>query len=223
MAAKPLNEHHYDQLYLNDDRTYERPHTSPYYGLYSKIVELVRQESLGSVLEVGCGSGVLAEMLIGSGVRYQGFDFSPVAIQKALQRNPEGKFSVGDATDPAAYQLTYDGVVCSEVLEHIEEDLTAIRCWKSGTVAICSVPNFDYESHVRFFSSEEEIVQRYGALLDIFRIERVAKSAWANLTLAEYFRRIRWERGSPRRVLGILGVKAFAWYGGWFVFAGRRR
>lgn len=222
MAEKQLSERHYDHLYLTDDRTYERPVASPYYPLYRKIVDLVRQERLCSVLEVGCGSGVLAEMLIASGVSYQGFDFSPVAIQKAQQRIPEGKFFVGDAADPAAYEAPYDGLVCCEVLEHIDDDLTVIRRWESGTLGICSVPNFDYESHVRFFSSEEEIVRRYEALLDIRRIERVAKSAWAGLTPTEYFRRIRWARGNPTRVLGMLGIKAFAWYAGWFVFVGRR-
>lgn len=223
MAEKQLSARHYDRLYLTDDRTYEHPAASPYYVLYRKIVDLVRQERLCSVLEVGCGSGVLAELLIGSGVHYQGFDFSLVAIEKARERNRAGRFFVGDAVDAAAYEQLYDGLVCCEVLEHIDDDLIAMRCWKSGTVCICSVPNFDYESHVRFFSSEEAILRRYGAMLDIRRIERVPKSARAGLTPTEYLRRIRWARDNPRVFLGILGINAFAWYGGWFVFVGRRR
>ncbi len=223
MLNKQLGAEYYDELYLTGDRAYDRPLTSPYYPLYRKVVELIGQAGARDVLEVGCGSGTLAGMLIAQGLRYRGFDFSPAAIAKAEQRNPQGRFGVGDATDPAAYPDPYDAIVCCEVLEHIEGDLAAIEQWRSGAVVICSVPNFDYESHVRFFRSEAEVAQRYGGLVDISRIDRVAASASANLTWSEYFRRVRWARNQPRRLLGILGVKRFSWYGGWFVFVGRRR
>jgi len=223
MTEKEFGYDYYDRLYREGDRNFDRPLTSPYYPLFRKVVELMRKEGLRSVLEVGCGSGVLAEMLIADGVVYQGFDFSPVAVDKARTRNPEGRFNVGDATDPACYQLAYDGIVCCEVLEHIEGDLTAIENWKEGSICVCSVPNFNYESHVRYFRSEEEVGQRYGRLLDIRQIERVATSPSANLTWAEYFKRIRWARNEPTRLLGILGINRFDWSGGWFVFVGRRR
>ena len=172
MPKTQFGTEYYDQLYLTGDRTYERPLTSPYYRLYRKVIELIRRERLSSVLEVGCGSGVLAEMLIADGVCYDGFDLSPIAVGKAQRRNPEGRFFVADAADPMPYQLSYDGLVCCEVLEHIDGDLTAIEHWKSGTICVCSVPNFDYESHVRFFRSEEEIGRRYGGLLDIWRFRK---------------------------------------------------
>jgi 2-polyprenyl-3-methyl-5-hydroxy-6-metoxy-1,4-benzoquinol methylase len=184
--------------------------------LFCKVTELLREQGIRAVLEVGCGSGVLAQMLIADGAAYDGFDFSPMAIEKARSRNPSGRFFVGDATDPACYGANCDGIVCCEVLEHIDGDLTAIQHWNSGAPVICSVPNFDFESHVRFFRLEDEIVQRYGGLLDIQRIERFPASASANLTWAEYFRRIRWARNEPTRLLSILGVNRFEWYGNWF-------
>jgi hypothetical protein len=76
---------------------------------------------------------------------------------------------------------------------------------------------------VRYFRSPEQIVQRYGRLLDISQIDRVTTSPSANLTWAEYFRRVRWARNQPTRLLGILGINRFEWYGGWFVLVGRRR
>jgi len=222
MTEPRFGPQHYDSFYLTD-RNSAQPQTSPYIPLFRKVTELLRQQGTRAVLEVGCGAGILAEMLIAAGMAYNGFDFSPVAVEKARTRNPSGRFVVGDATDPASYSLQYDGIVCCEVLEHIDADLSAITHWKSGVPVICSVPNFDYESHVRFFRSEDEIKKRYGGLLDIHRIERLPISASANLTWPEYFRRIRWAREEPMRLLGILGVNRFEWYGGWFIFVGRRR
>src|SRR5271166_5831854 len=92
MPDKQAETHLYDEIYLTADRTYERPLTSPYYPLYRKVLELCQREGMRSVLEVGCGSGVLAEMLIAAGMAYAGFDFSAVAVEKARQRNRGGRF-----------------------------------------------------------------------------------------------------------------------------------
>lgn len=223
MSEKAFDQGYYDRLYHEGDRTFEKPLTSAYQPLFRKVVDFARKEQLRSVLEVGCGSGVLAEMLITAGIEYCGFDFSPVAIEKARSRNSKGQFSVADATDPGSYPPDYDGIVCCEVLEHIEDDLKVIERWRNGCPCICSLPNFDYESHVRFFRSEEEIERRYGDLLDIRQIVRITSSPSANLTWSEYFRRIRWARNQPTRVLGIFGINRFSWYGGWFVFLASRR
>jgi SAM-dependent methyltransferase len=213
---------YYDDLYRTQDSTYERPLSSPYYPLYRRVVGLVLTHDKRSVLEVGCGSGVLAKILIESGLSYCGFDFSAVAVQKAQILNPKGRFFVADATDAASYAFPHDAIVCCEVLEHIEADLDVIRLWPAGALCVCSVPNFDYESHVRFFRSEQEVHQRYDDLISIELIERIPTSARANLTWAEYFRRLRWARQQPKRVLGILGINTFSWYGGWFILVGRR-
>ena len=50
---------------------------------------------------------------------------------------------------PAAYEI----VICLETLEHLQDDLAVIEKIKPGAYVIFSVPNFDYESHVRHFIS----------------------------------------------------------------------
>lgn len=223
MTGSQFEQPYYDALHARPDSNLAQPRRSPYYPLYRTVRELLRQQGVHRVLEVGCGSGVLAEMLIADGLSYDGFDFSPVGVENARSRSPQGSFFVADATEPSAYERAYDCIVCCEVLEHIDGDLTAVERWRSGASCVVSLPNFDYESHVRFFRSEDQIRQRYGGLLEIRRIVRVATPPGADLSWAAYWRRVRWARHEPTRLLGILGINRFAWYGGWFVLAARRR
>ena len=82
----------YDQMYESNDLTYEHPTTSPYYPMFCQAVERVLQRGISNLLEVGCGSGVLAELVIRTGIAYRGFDVSPVGIEKARKRNPGRDF-----------------------------------------------------------------------------------------------------------------------------------
>jgi SAM-dependent methyltransferase len=223
VSVKEFGPDYYDRLYEERSRPAGAARIAAYLPLYDRVAAMLERYQPGTVLEVGCGDGVLAQRIIARGIAYQGFDFSPAAIEKAALRHPGGRFFVGDASDPAAYRGEYDAIVCCEVLEHIEADLSVIANWRPGCLCLCSVPNFGYESHVRSFASATAVERRYGGLLKIERIERIATPARAGLTWPEYFRRLRWARNEPKRLLGILGVNRFAWYGGWFLFAARRR
>jgi len=61
--------------------------------------------------------------------------------------------------------LEYDLTVCLEVLEHLEKDLEVLENM-SGKV-ILSVPNFDSESHLRFFKRDLDAIDRYGKMFEI--------------------------------------------------------
>jgi 2-polyprenyl-3-methyl-5-hydroxy-6-metoxy-1,4-benzoquinol methylase len=213
----------YDEMYRSDDTTYERPTSSPYYPMFLEAAARVRALGITRLLEVGCGSGVLAEIVLRSGIDYRGFDLSDVAVEKARQRNPGAEFFVGDATDPGCYAAPYDGILCCEVLEHIPGDLDAMALWRPGTRCVCSVPNFDYATHVRHFRTEKEVAERYGGLIDIAKIARITKPARANVSWRQYLRKLRWARGDPKAFLGLMGVNAFDWGGGWFLFQGARQ
>lgn len=155
--------------------------------------------------------------------RLFGFDFSAVAVATAIARTGrQDAFRVGDATREESYAQPYNTIVCTEVLEHIEADRRAVALWRPGTDCICSVPNFDSSTHVRFFKSEDDVRQRYGDLIDIRSIRRIKVPALTDLSWRSYMRALRWNRYRPKRLLDILGFAPFD-EGGWFLFAGTRR
>jgi len=122
-----------------------------------------------SILEVGCGPAQLAHMLFDRGLPsdYVGFDFSPAAIELAKKNFPGKRVEVGDARTTDLFRsVDYDTVVCTEVLEHIIDDVRVLEQIPKGKHVLATVPNFDYVSHVRFFANTDEVRARYGFLFD---------------------------------------------------------
>lgn len=196
-----------------------------YYPLFRAVQSCLKDSGKRSVLEVGCGTGAFAHMLHErGGIRYRGFDFSAAAVTRAVARfsYPE-LFFVADARETASYAGNFEAIVCTEVLEHIDSDLDAVRCWPAGTYCIVSVPNFDADNHVRHFRSEQEVHDRYGSLVDIDRIVRVKKPVLNDISAAHLWRALRWNRYRPRRLLELFGLARFEEVGGWYVFTGKRR
>ena len=75
-----------------------------------------------SVLDAGCGIGMLAEIFYVLGAeRIGGLDASPEAIEEASHRCPEGRFEVASLLD---FDLgeRFDLVFCVDVLYHVVDD-----------------------------------------------------------------------------------------------------
>jgi len=83
----------------------------------------------GIVLDVGCGNGIISRGLGAQGFNVYGIDVSDKAIAKARQMNtyPNVRFDVINAEQLVADGKTYDGVVCSEVLEHLTDPSALLK------------------------------------------------------------------------------------------------
>lgn len=93
---------------------------------YSVLIGYVRAHgaALGaapSILDVGCGVGLLRERLPDGEVgRYVGIDPSTVAVQQGTARGyRDAEFVVG--TTPQAGSGPFDVIVCNEVLYYVED------------------------------------------------------------------------------------------------------
>jgi 2-polyprenyl-3-methyl-5-hydroxy-6-metoxy-1,4-benzoquinol methylase len=156
----------YDKRYQHKAHKRLPFHLSHYYALWTVIADRVR--GVDGVLEVGCGGGQLAALMLRQGLRhYTGFDLSPAAIEIARQQCPDANFIEADAFETDLFSTArYDTIVCTEVLEHIDADRELIGRWRPGVRCVCSVPDCPAKAHVRHFDSEEQVLDRYAALFD---------------------------------------------------------
>jgi 2-polyprenyl-3-methyl-5-hydroxy-6-metoxy-1,4-benzoquinol methylase len=147
------------------------------------------------VLDVGCATGYLAARLGARGCSVTGFERDPVAAA-AAEEHCEAVV-VGDIeaeADRAALPHEFDVVLLGDVLEHLVDPWTTLRCVRGllagGGVAVASIPNvaawtvrlallrgrFEYtetglldRTHLRFFTraTAHQLVRGAG-----FAIER---------------------------------------------------
>ena len=220
-TERQLGADFYDSMHAKIGQAVTR---TRYDGLFRKIVANIRDHGSRSVLEVGCGSGFLAKMILQEyDGGYRGFDFSAEAIRNASCRTGRPDlFFVGDALDRRSYVGDYDTIVCTEMLEHVDRDLEVIQLWRDGTWCVCSVPNFDYPGHVRFFNTTDEVAVRYGGSIDIKAVLKIARPVIPDHRISTYLRNLRWSRNNPSDFLGFLGIQTFSRLGGWFLFFGTK-
>jgi SAM-dependent methyltransferase len=182
----------YDKVFSRS-RIYQTSYQdSPYYVLWALIVDRIRRDKLARVLDIGCGTGQLAAFLLDQGVEeYVGMDFSSAAIAQARKLAPRGRFVVGDARGSDIYStVAYDVLVCTEVLEHIEDDFAVVANFKPGVRCLLSVPSFPSESHVRYFADVQAVTERYSPYferLDVISLP-VPGSGTSRFFLADGYR-----------------------------------
>lgn len=168
----------YDRVFSQPGTIYHVHYTkSPYYFIWTVIADRIPRSA--SILEIGCGTGQFASFLSDRGISgYVGFDFSEQAVASARQRCPGLEFYVADARNTELLDRTeYKLVVCTEVLEHIEADLSVVHRIRAGTRCLLTVPSFDYPSHVRYFSSISEVSDRYGSFFKEYEVDEFLKDA----------------------------------------------
>jgi len=168
----------YDDAYKKGGHKREyfnSPEKSIYYPLRKKILETLTNKD--AILEIGCGSGQLAKMILDSNFNYiKGFDFSAEGIRLCksfLSKEHHSKFEVGNVYDSSMYEIEYNTIICCEVFEHLDNDLGILDNIEEGTRIIFTVPNFNSKSHVRYFKDVEKVRERYIEKADILSIEEI--------------------------------------------------
>lgn len=166
----------YDQIWANDWQDMERFNPTARH-LERMICDTIRQlTDVKSVVDVGCGMGVNVKRIHAKfpQLRITGTDISPKSLEMAEKYVGKSELINYAAVDIATGPLpaTYDLVLCSQVLEHIENDRKALESL-AGMCAkylLITVPSGRYNrtskvvGHHRHYSKAEllEKVQAAG-------------------------------------------------------------
>lgn len=125
----------------------------------------------GSLLEVGCGAGILMQLAIARGWTVDAVELSAPLAARAQANNPDSRIQVGDIADFDANGRTYDAVIALDVLEHVLSPRDMLeKCFdllKPGGLILLQTPNaqslrfrmqgarwgmLDPEQHLHLFS-----------------------------------------------------------------------
>ena len=98
-GQNPENESEYNRLLFdNFAETYENTLHGIHYAVVDKIAEIAADVS-GNILDLGCGTGLLAERLKSSHNSFVGVDLSQEMLQKAREKNVYHKLEQADIAD----------------------------------------------------------------------------------------------------------------------------
>ncbi len=105
------------------------------------------------VLDAGCGIGTYTHALQEAGAQALGVDVEAERVEEARERGSEALFVVALVEQLPFRDASFDVVFSHEVLEHVEDDLQALReaarVPRPGGTLILFVPNrgFPFETH----------------------------------------------------------------------------
>jgi SAM-dependent methyltransferase len=144
-------------------------------------------------LDAGCGTGLNLRNLPPGSV---GLDLNPRNIALVEGRLPEFKAVLGDIESMPFEDGAFEGVLCTEVLEHVPNPDSAVaeiwRVLKPGGVFIGSVPAQSPVWRLRFLSStcpgcepfhHQYSLRQVKAMIDRFDIVRARYAIWGTSVL----------------------------------------
>ena len=100
-----------------------------YKQVLGEVYGILRATQARSVLDIGCGTGVLGARLCAAGVDVTGLDFSDKMLKIARERMPEARLIQWDFVKGLPEKVkarSFDAVVCTYALHHLTDEDKAL-------------------------------------------------------------------------------------------------
>ena len=91
------------------------------------LVELLDARAGERILDLGCGTGALTQLISDTGADVTGIDSSPDMIKQAIANYPGTRFSVADAAD-FHFNEPFDAIFSNAVLHWVKAHDAMMRC-----------------------------------------------------------------------------------------------
>ena len=123
--------------------------------VFGKLLQGINLRGL-EFLEVGCGLGYFSKKAFTLGARVTGIDVGENLINKSKQKVPQGKFFVASISNLPFKDETFDMVLCTEVIEHVENQNKGFkeiyRVLKTDGLFVITTPNKIFKTLFDFLS-----------------------------------------------------------------------
>lgn len=124
------------------------------WNFFRNLLSLISKKQVDSILDVGCGEGFTLNRLKehGIGTRLEGVEYLRDAIELGKDMYPEIKIIQGNIYELPYKDNSFDLVLCTEVLEHLEEPEKALKelIRISKKYLVISVPNEPFFMFAQF-------------------------------------------------------------------------
>lgn len=114
-------------------------------NFFKNLVNLTKAKTVDSILDVGCGEGFTLNRLKENGIgkKLEGIEYLQAAIDLGKKTYPDIKITKGNIYELPYRDNEFDLVLCTEVLEHLEDPEKALKelVRVSRKYLVISVPN----------------------------------------------------------------------------------
>jgi len=114
-------------------------------NFFRNLTNLTAAKKVDSILDVGCGEGFTLNRLKkqGIGKKLEGIEYLQAAIDLGKKTYPDIKITKGTIYELPYKDNSFDLVLCTEVLEHLEDPQKALKelVRVSNKYLVISVPN----------------------------------------------------------------------------------
>ena len=175
-SYEPIAKNYADKL-DDDDKApfnayYERP------GMLSLLPELAGRH----VLDAGCGTGILAEILLERGARVTAFDYNEEFVRRAQKRlGDRAAVHQGDLSQP----LTFAG----DGEFHIVTASLVMHYLKDWTPALREIRRVLKPGGLLVFSTHHPVLTWQAFKLENYHAEKLIEDEWENIGKVEYYHR----------------------------------